>query len=120
MRIAGVASAFPQNYYPQSEIAAALKRHWSNQLDRPEVLDRILARVGVDGRYLALPIDRYDDLMRDIDTRRAMIGLVISRDFAPRIAAGRNAPIQFPHRRCPPQRAREYPERASQQKKSSQ
>jgi alkylresorcinol/alkylpyrone synthase len=63
MRIAGVASAFPPNYYPQAEIAAALKRHWSNEIDRPEVLDRMLARVGVNGRHLALPIDRYDDLI---------------------------------------------------------
>jgi alkylresorcinol/alkylpyrone synthase len=62
MRIAGVASAFPPNYYPQAEIAAALKRHWCNEIERPEVLDRMLARVGVDGRHLALPIDRYDDL----------------------------------------------------------
>jgi alkylresorcinol/alkylpyrone synthase len=63
MRIAGVASAFPQNYYTQAEIATALKRHWSRQLDRPEVLDRMLARVGVDGRHLALPIDSYDNLI---------------------------------------------------------
>ena len=63
MRIAGVASAFPQNYYPQAEIATALKRHWSKELDRPEVLERMLARVGVSGRHLALPIDRYDDLI---------------------------------------------------------
>jgi len=62
MRIAGIASAFPQNYYPQAEIATALKRHWYEKLDRPEVLDRILARAGVSGRHLALPIDRYDDL----------------------------------------------------------
>jgi len=62
MRIAGVASAFPQNYYPQAEIASALKRHWTDELDKPEVIDRMLARVGVDGRHLALPIDRYDNL----------------------------------------------------------
>jgi len=62
MRIAGVASAFPQNYYSQAEIATRLKRHWSEELDRPKVLDRMLARVGVDGRHLALPIERYDDL----------------------------------------------------------
>jgi len=62
MRIAGVASAFPKNYYPQSEIAAALKRQWAGELDSPEVLDRLLTRVGVDGRHLALPIARYDGL----------------------------------------------------------
>ncbi len=62
MRIAGVATAFPRQYYPQSEISAALQSHWNDKLDRPEYLDRFLARVGVDGRHLALPIERYDEL----------------------------------------------------------
>lgn len=62
MRIAGVASAFPQNYYRQAEIANALKCHWAAELDNPEVLDRLLSRVGVDGRHLAIPIERYDAL----------------------------------------------------------
>lgn len=62
MRIAGVASAFPRRYYRQEEIATALKRHWTGQFDNPELLDRLLKRVGVQGRYLALPIERYDDL----------------------------------------------------------
>jgi len=62
MRIAGVASAFPPKYYPQAEIAAALQDHWVDKLDRPEYLERFLSRVGVDGRHLALPIERYDAL----------------------------------------------------------
>ena len=61
-RIAGVASAFPRQYYRQQEIADALQRHWGEGLDNPKVLERLLARVGVDGRYLALPIEAYDDL----------------------------------------------------------
>jgi ABC-2 type transport system permease protein len=40
-------------------------------------------------------VDQYAELERAIDTRRAMVGLVISRDFALRIASGRDAPIQF-------------------------
>jgi alkylresorcinol/alkylpyrone synthase len=59
MRIAGVASAFPPNYYPQQEIATALQDHWSGTMERPEYLGRFLARVGVEGRHLALPLDRY-------------------------------------------------------------
>lgn len=62
MRIAGVASAFPEHYYRQKEIASALKQHWSGKMDKPEVLDRLLTRVGVDGRYLTLPIGDYDKL----------------------------------------------------------
>jgi len=62
MRIAGVASAFPPHYYSQSEISDALRRHWSKSLDNADVLDRLLARVGVDGRHLALLIERYGNL----------------------------------------------------------
>lgn len=61
-RIAGVAGAFPRNYYRQEEIVAALRRHWSGKLNNADVLDRLHMRVGVDGRYLVLPIDAYDDL----------------------------------------------------------
>lgn len=62
MRIASVASAFPRNYYSQEQIATALKRHWADQIENPKVLDRLLSRVAVDGRHLALPIEAYDDL----------------------------------------------------------
>ena len=61
-RIAAAASAFPRHYYHQEEIAAALKRHWSSKLASVRGLDRLLSRVGVEGRHLALPIDAYDDL----------------------------------------------------------
>jgi alkylresorcinol/alkylpyrone synthase len=62
MRIAGVGSAFPRQYYSQQQIAAALKRHWSEKLQNPDVLDRLFSRVGVKNRHLALPIPAYDDL----------------------------------------------------------
>ncbi len=62
MRIAGVASAFPRHYYRQEEIAAALAERWADRLENPKVLDRLLSRVGVKGRHLALPIEAYDNL----------------------------------------------------------
>ena len=62
MRIAGVAGAFPKHYYRQDEIAAALEERWADRMENPEVLDRLLSRVGVEGRHLALPIDGYDKL----------------------------------------------------------
>jgi ABC-2 type transport system permease protein len=40
-------------------------------------------------------VTSYPDLERDIDTRRALVALVIGRDFAQRIEAGRDAPVQF-------------------------
>jgi alkylresorcinol/alkylpyrone synthase len=62
MRICGAASAFPDNYYRQEEICQALKRRWAGKLENPQVLDRLHASVGVNGRHLTLPIPAYDDL----------------------------------------------------------
>jgi len=62
MRIAGVGTAFPSNYYSQEEISAALKRQWAGKLDRPEVIDRLHANVGVKGRHLSLPIPAYQNM----------------------------------------------------------
>lgn len=62
MRIAGVASAFPKNYYRQEVIREALKRSWADRLDKPQLLDKVHASAGVQGRYLALPIDHYEQL----------------------------------------------------------
>jgi len=62
MRIASVASAFPGKRYAQGVILEALKRQWGDRLDRPERLDRINRRAGVDGRHLALPIEAYGGL----------------------------------------------------------
>ena len=61
-RIAGVASPFPRRYYGREQIAQALGPHWEQRLGNPKVLDRWSTRVGVDVRYLALPIEAYDDL----------------------------------------------------------
>jgi len=73
MRIAGVAGAFPRYYYRQEEIAAALTRHWGERLDNPKLLDRLLTRVGVEGRHLALPIEKYGELTTWGETNDAWI-----------------------------------------------
>jgi alkylresorcinol/alkylpyrone synthase len=80
MRIAGVAGAFPRYYYRQEEIAAALTRHWGERLDNPKFLDRLLTRVGVEGRHLALPIEKYDELTTWGETNDAWIK--IAEDLA--------------------------------------
>lgn len=59
MRIVSVSSAFPENYYTQDQIAAALLSEWGDTLPSPQVMQRLHGRVGVDGRYLAVPIDQY-------------------------------------------------------------
>jgi alkylresorcinol/alkylpyrone synthase len=62
MRIASVASAYPKHRHSQSEILAVLKDVWAGQIDKPQYLDRLHSRVGVDYRYTALPLEAYRDL----------------------------------------------------------
>jgi alkylresorcinol/alkylpyrone synthase len=62
MRIAGIGSAFPEHYYRQDEVAAALRVHWEEKVANPALLNRMLTRVGVDGRHFVLPLARYDEL----------------------------------------------------------
>jgi alkylresorcinol/alkylpyrone synthase len=73
MRIAGIGSAFPRNYYSQEVIREALKVKWNGQLDRPQVLDRLHANVAVSGRHLALPIEAYSGLKTWGDANNAWI-----------------------------------------------
>jgi alkylresorcinol/alkylpyrone synthase len=59
MRIVSATSAFPKHYYSQEMLFAALQQFWGDRLAKPEVLRRLHKNVGVDGRFLALPIDAY-------------------------------------------------------------
>jgi alkylresorcinol/alkylpyrone synthase len=59
MQIVSATSAFPKHYYSQEMLFAALQKFWGNQLAKPEVLRRLHKNVGVDGRFLSLPIDEY-------------------------------------------------------------
>ena len=43
-------------------IRDALKRNWETRLPKPRLLDQLHALVGVKGRYLALPIEEYEQL----------------------------------------------------------
>ena len=62
MHIASVASAFPKYYYPQELLLSALQRYWGPKVDNPLFMERLQARIGVDGRYLALPMTEYEGL----------------------------------------------------------
>lgn len=59
MKIASVASAMPKWYYSQQKIYETLCEHWKEKLDKPDVLQRLHQRVGVEGRHLAYPIEEY-------------------------------------------------------------
>jgi alkylresorcinol/alkylpyrone synthase len=62
MQIVSATSAYPRNYYPQEILADAFGRHWDAKLQHPEMLRWLHERVGVNGRYLAYPIETYENL----------------------------------------------------------
>jgi alkylresorcinol/alkylpyrone synthase len=62
MHIVSATSAFPKHYYSQEMLFAALEQDWGDRLAKPEVLRRLHKNVGVDGRFLSLPIDAYSKL----------------------------------------------------------
>ena len=59
MQIISATSAFPKHYYSQEMLFAALQEFWGDRLAKPEVLRRLHKNVGVDGRFLSLPIEAY-------------------------------------------------------------
>ncbi len=63
-QIAAVASALPPRYYTQQQVFDELTKHWGPQLESPALLQRFHQRVGVDGRYFALPIEEYARMER--------------------------------------------------------
>jgi len=62
MQIVSAATAYPEHYYPQETLLAALQEYWGDQIPNPEVLRRLHRHVGVEGRYLSLPKDDYPKL----------------------------------------------------------
>jgi alkylresorcinol/alkylpyrone synthase len=59
MRIASVASAFPEHYYPQDQLLDELQKYWGEKIENKDVLRRLHRHVGVDGRFLSLPKEEY-------------------------------------------------------------
>ena len=62
MKIAGAASAFPKNYYSQKFLLEQLQAYWGDRLRNPQMLARLHRNVTVEGRYLALPTEKYYDI----------------------------------------------------------
>jgi alkylresorcinol/alkylpyrone synthase len=73
MRIVTAASAFPDHYYPQAVMTAALEHIWRDRLESPALLRRLHEHAQVDGRYLSLPISAYADLKSWGDANRVWI-----------------------------------------------
>ena len=59
MNIVSAAGAFPPHVYDQQTITAALRDSWKEKLGKPELLERLHSRCGVDRRHLTLPIEDY-------------------------------------------------------------
>ena len=57
MNIAGVGSAFPKHYYPQSVMQHALKTYWGPKLKSPGLFDQIYQHLGVEGRHTVMPLE---------------------------------------------------------------
>jgi alkylresorcinol/alkylpyrone synthase len=62
MRIASVASAFPENYYKQELLVEALKNDWRSRLSNPDILDRLEDSMKVDGRFTVEKIEFYENM----------------------------------------------------------
>lgn len=62
MKIASAASAFPKHYYSQKFLLEQLQEYWGDRLRNPQLLARLHRNVAVEGRYLALPTEKYYDI----------------------------------------------------------
>ena len=61
--IVDVATAFPPHYYDQETLTSYLRdAFWANGRRNVERLERFHQNMTVDGRYLALPLERYREL----------------------------------------------------------
>ena len=59
---------FPKHYYNQEALLEALIELWGDSLFNPERLRAFFQNMNVDGRYLALPKERYAEV-RDFGSR---------------------------------------------------
>jgi alkylresorcinol/alkylpyrone synthase len=59
MKILSAASAFPAHHYTQQQLVEAFLMYWGDRLPDGRKLELLHANVGVDGRFLSLPIEEY-------------------------------------------------------------
>ncbi len=60
MKIAAVASAFPEHVYSQAEVVGTLERAWKGHPSVVSRLDSLLRACGVETRHFALPLEQYE------------------------------------------------------------
>lgn len=86
MRIVSAASAFPQHYYSQEMLLAALQEFWGDRIENPNVLRRLHRHVAVDGRFLALPKEEYMQMKTWGEANRHWIR--VAKDLGEKAIAG--------------------------------
>src|SRR5437762_578939 len=59
MHILSAATAFPKHKYSQRVLLEALSFEWGSKLENKKMLERLWANVGVEERYMALPLASY-------------------------------------------------------------
>ena len=57
--ISGVGTALPENYVSQEELTGALRQLWMQRYGDVSRFDRLQGALGIQGRYLALPMRDY-------------------------------------------------------------
>jgi alkylresorcinol/alkylpyrone synthase len=62
MRIVGAASAFPKYHYDQKTLCDAFVAYWGDRLPERRKFELLHSNVGVNGRYLSLPVEEYPGL----------------------------------------------------------
>jgi len=62
VKIAAVGRAFPDHHYDQDALLNAFLHHWGAQHHNVDRLAQLYRSLRVEGRYLALPMERYPDL----------------------------------------------------------
>jgi len=77
VKIAAVGKGFPEHYYSQEELLAALKEAWADRVFNLERLDRLHENVLVGGRHLALALEQYDTLKSWGDANDAWIEVAL-------------------------------------------
>src|ERR1700736_6687474 len=93
MTIASVASAFPKHQYDQRVLLSALQRHWGPKIDNPAFVERLQARVGVNTRHLALPLEEYYGLTTRGKANNAWIE--VAQEIGEKALCGALAPSGF-------------------------
>ena len=102
MRIVSVASAFPEHYYSQDALLAALEEYWGDRIENPRVLRRLHRHAAVEGRFLSLPKEEYPKIKtwgeanrRWIETAKELGEKAVSGALADAGLHGRNLSAFF-------------------------